>query len=102
MVKAANVRLVGWEKIDAGLVTAIVRGEVPAVRSAVDAGAPAGGKVGGGVPTHEFPRPMMTTASVYPCFTRVKPPERRLADPSARRTSWPAPRKVQDRMLCSS
>ena len=39
MVKGANVRLVGWEKIDAGLVTAIVRGDVAAVRSAVDAGA---------------------------------------------------------------
>jgi microcompartment protein CcmL/EutN len=38
MVKSANVRLVGWEKIDAGLVTAIVRGDVAAVRSAVDAG----------------------------------------------------------------
>ena len=35
MVKAANVRLVGWEKIDAGLVTAIVRGDVAAVRSVV-------------------------------------------------------------------
>ena len=42
MVKAANVRLVGWEKIDAGLVTAIVRGDVAAVRAAVDAGAAAG------------------------------------------------------------
>ena len=41
MVKAANVQLVGYEKIDAGLVTAIVRGEVAAVRSAVDAGAAA-------------------------------------------------------------
>ena len=43
-VKSANVKLVGWEKIDAGLVTAIVRGEVGAVKAAVDAGAaPAGG-----------------------------------------------------------
>src|SRR6185503_12552837 len=46
MVKSANVKLVGWEKIDAGLVTAIVRGDVAAVRSAVDAGAAAGNKVG--------------------------------------------------------
>jgi microcompartment protein CcmL/EutN len=45
MVKAANVRLVGWEKIDAALVTAIVRGEVAAVRSAVDAGAARVGKL---------------------------------------------------------
>jgi ethanolamine utilization protein EutM len=46
MVKAANVTLVGYEKIDAGLVTAIVRGEVGAVKAAVDAGAAAGRRVG--------------------------------------------------------
>ena len=57
MVKAANVRLVGWEKIDAGLVTAIVRGEVAAVRSAVDAGAAAAKRVGEVVATHVIPRP---------------------------------------------
>jgi microcompartment protein CcmL/EutN len=57
MVKSANVRLVGWEKIDAGLVTAIVRGEVAAVRSAVDAGAAAGRRVGEVVATHVIPRP---------------------------------------------
>jgi len=57
MVKAANVRLVGWEKIDAGLVTAIVRGEVAAVRSAVDAGAAAAKRIGEVVATHVIPRP---------------------------------------------
>ena len=57
MVKAANVRLVGYEKIDAGLVTAIVRGEVGAVRSAVDAGAAAARRVGEVVATHVIPRP---------------------------------------------
>ena len=56
-VKSANVVLVGWEKIDAGLVTAIVRGEVGAVKSAVDAGAAAGRKVGEVVATHVIPRP---------------------------------------------
>src|SRR5678815_2199558 len=56
MVKAANVRLVGWEKIDAGLVTAIGRGEVAAVRSAVDAGAAAARRVGEVVATHVIPR----------------------------------------------
>jgi microcompartment protein CcmL/EutN len=55
--KTANVRLVGWEKIDAGLVTAIVRGEVAAVRSAVDAGAEAARRVGEVVATHVIPRP---------------------------------------------
>ncbi len=57
MVKAANVRLVGWEKIDAGLVTAIVRGDVAAVRSAVNAGAAAGKRVGEVVATHVIPQP---------------------------------------------
>jgi microcompartment protein CcmL/EutN len=57
MVKAANVRLVGWEKVDAGLVTAIVRGEVGAVKAAVDAGAAAARKVGEVVGIHVIPRP---------------------------------------------
>src|SRR3954453_21605239 len=57
MVKAANVHLVGWEKIDAGLVTAIVRGDVSAVKAAVDAGAAAGRRVGEVVSTHVIPRP---------------------------------------------
>jgi len=56
-VKTANVKLVGWEKIDAGLVTAIVRGEVGAVKAAVDAGAAAGRKVGEVLSTHVIPRP---------------------------------------------
>ena len=57
MVKAANVRLVGYEKIDAGLVTAIVRGEVGAVKAAVEAGAAAGRRVGEVVAVHIIPRP---------------------------------------------
>ena len=57
MVKAANVRLVGYEKIDAGLVTAIVRGEVGAVRAAVDAGAAAARRIGEVTATHVIPRP---------------------------------------------
>jgi ethanolamine utilization protein EutM len=57
MVKGANVHLVGYEKIDAGLVTAIVRGEVGAVRAAVDAGAAAAARIGEVVSTHIIPRP---------------------------------------------
>src|SRR5438045_8533507 len=56
-VKGANVKLVGWGKIDAGLVTAIVRGEVGAVKSAVEAGAAAGRKVGEVLASHVSPRP---------------------------------------------
>ncbi len=57
MVKSANVRLVGYEKVDAGLVTAIVRGEVGAVKAAIEAGAAAARKVGEVVSTHVIPRP---------------------------------------------
>lgn len=57
MVKTANVTLVGYEKIDAGLVTAIVRGDVAAVKSAVEAGAAAARRIGEVVSTHVIPRP---------------------------------------------
>ncbi len=56
-VKSANVVLVGWEKIDAGLVTVIVRGEVGAVKSAVESGAAAARKVGEVVAIHVIPSP---------------------------------------------
>src|SRR2546426_12621112 len=56
-VKSANVTLVGWEKIDAGLVTAIVRGEVGAVKAAVDAGAAAARRIGIVTAVHVIPRP---------------------------------------------
>lgn len=58
MVKAANVTLVGWEKkIGAGLVTAIVRGEVAAVTSATEAGAAAARRIGEVVSVHVIARP---------------------------------------------
>lgn len=69
MVKAANVQLVGYEKIDAGLVTAIVRGEVGAVKAAVEAGAAAGRKVGQVVGTHIIPRPHAEVDHALPVLT---------------------------------
>lgn len=66
MVKAANVRLVGYEKIGSGLVTAIVRGDVAAVKSATDAGAAAAAKVGEVVSVHVIPRPHSDLESVLP------------------------------------
>ena len=57
MVKAAKVELVGYEKIGGGFVTAIVRGDVAAVRAAVDAGIRAAEKVGELVSSHVIPRP---------------------------------------------
>ena len=66
MVKAANVQLVGWEKIGSGYVTAIVRGDVAAVKSAVDAGAAAAAKVGEVISIHVIPRPHMDLEQVLP------------------------------------
>ncbi len=57
MVKAARVELVGYEKIGGGFVTAIVRGDVAAVKAAVDAGVRAVERVGEIVSTHVIPRP---------------------------------------------
>ncbi len=57
MAKAAKVRMVGYEKVGSGLVTTICRGEVGAVRAAVDAGAAAAQKVGEMVSIHVIPRP---------------------------------------------
>ena len=57
MVKAAKVTLVGWEKIGAGYVTAIVRGDVAAVKAATDAGAAAARRVGELVSVHVIARP---------------------------------------------
>ncbi len=66
MVKTADVKLVGYERIDAGLVTAIVRGEVGAVKAAVEAGAAAGRRVGTVVSTHIIARPHEETDAGIP------------------------------------
>lgn len=57
MVKAANVRLVGKEYIGNGYVTVMVRGDVGAVKAAVDAGAAAAKRVGELISAHVIPRP---------------------------------------------
>ena len=57
MCKTANVVFVGWQKVDAGLVTAIVRGDVGSVKAATDAGAAAARRVGELVSVHVIPRP---------------------------------------------
>ena len=57
MVKAATVELVGYEKTGGGYVTAVVRGDVAAVKAAVEAGARSAGKVGEVVAVHVIPRP---------------------------------------------
>ena len=57
MVKAARVKLIGYEKIGGGYVTAIVRGDVAACRAATEAGGAAAAKVGELVSVHVIPRP---------------------------------------------
>ena len=57
MVKAANVTLLGSEKIGSGLVSVMVRGDVGAVKAAVEAGGDAAQKLGEVVATHVIPRP---------------------------------------------
>ncbi|SEA83443.1 BMC domain-containing protein [Pseudobutyrivibrio sp. ACV-2] len=66
MVKAANVSLVGYEKIGSGLVTVMVRGDVGAVKAATDAGAAAARAVGEVVSIHVIPRPHMDTEKIIP------------------------------------
>ena len=57
MLKAANVTLIGWQKIGSGLVTAMVVGDVAAVKAAVDAGAAAASRIGEVVSVQVIPRP---------------------------------------------
>lgn len=57
MVKAANVTLVKYDKVGGGLVTVMVRGDVGAVKAAVEAGAEAAQRIGELVSVHVIPRP---------------------------------------------
>jgi len=66
MVKTANVVFVGWQKVDAGLVTAIVRGDTASVKAATDAGAAAARKVGELIGVHVIPRPVDGLEDVFP------------------------------------
>ena len=66
MCKAANVALVGTEKIGSGLVTVMVRGDVGAVKSAVEAGSAAASRLGELVATHVIPRPHNDVEKILP------------------------------------
>ena len=66
MTKSANVTLMGYEKIGSGLVTVMVRGDVGAVKAAVDAGACAAEKVGEIVAPHVIPRPHTDVEKILP------------------------------------
>jgi microcompartment protein CcmL/EutN len=66
MVKAAKVDLVGYEKTGGGYVTAVVRGDVAAVKAAVDAGTRGAEKVGEVVATHVIARPHANVDTALP------------------------------------
>ena len=66
MVKAARVDCVGYETIDAGYVTVMVRGDIAAVKAATDAGAAAARRVGELVAVHVIPRPYGDVEGVLP------------------------------------
>lgn len=66
MLKAANVQMVGWDKVGSGMVTSFVTGDVAAVKAAVEAGAAAAGKIGDVVGVHVIPRPHDDLAAMTP------------------------------------
>ena len=68
MVKAANVVLIGSEKIGSGLVSVMVRGDVGAVKAAVQAGRVAAAALGEVVATHVIPRPHADVEKLLPAI----------------------------------
>ena len=66
MVKAANVQLMGTEKIGSGLVSVMVRGDVGAVKAATEAGAAAASRLGEIVAVHVIPRPHADVEKILP------------------------------------
>lgn len=70
-LKAANVEMVGWEKVGSGLVTIFLTGDVAAVKAAVDAGAGAASKIGEVVSVQVIPRPHEELASILPSVKKT-------------------------------
>ena len=68
MLKAANVELVGTEKIGSGLVSVMVRGDVGAVKAATESGSAAAGKLGELVAVHVIPRPHADVEKILPAL----------------------------------
>src|SRR5688572_7191519 len=66
MLKSANVEILGWDKCGSGMVTSFVKGDVAAVKAAVDAGAEAAGRVGTVVAVHVIARPHDELIGLYP------------------------------------
>lgn len=73
MVKAARVELVSYEKTGGGYTTAVIRGDVAAVKAACDAGQTAGARVGEVVAVHVIARPHTNVDMVVPLGRQAKP-----------------------------
>jgi len=72
MVKAANVHLIGKVLVGGGLVTVMVRGDVGAVKAAVDAGSAAAQRIGELISVHVIPRPHSDVEGILPVFEGLK------------------------------
>jgi ethanolamine utilization protein EutM len=66
MLKSANVEIIGWDKAGSGMVTVFVKGDVAAVKAAVDSGAEAAGRVGSVVAVHVIARPHDELPGMFP------------------------------------
>jgi len=104
MVKAANVQLLGKEKVDGGLVTILVEGETAAVKSAVDAGAAAAQRVGELVSTHIIPRPddqideiIVRNTGIETKQNKQKPMQESKPEPILEKELEPVPEKKPER-----
>src|SRR2546421_9680030 len=74
MLKAANVEMIGWDKAGSGMVTAFVKGDVVAVKAAVDAGAEAAGRVGTVISVHVIARPHDELGGMMPKTKKAAAP----------------------------
>jgi ethanolamine utilization protein EutM len=72
MLKAANVRLIGYQRVGRGYASAFVKGDVAAVKSATDAGSAAASKVGEVISVHVIPRPHGDLSGMLPTQEKSK------------------------------
>ena len=84
MLKAANVEILGWDKAGSGMVTGFVKGDVAAVKAAVDAGAEAAGRIGQVISVHVIPRPHDELGGMMPKTKKAAgaPAGGRMAEPA--------------------
>lgn len=73
MLKSANVTLIGWQKIGSGMVTALILGDVAAVKAAIDAGAAAAARIGEVVGVQVIPRPHEDLGAILPVAGKKQP-----------------------------